>query len=503
MTSITSDDRYLWVKERALLTLGVTPEVLSDAFKVESHQNLLAQFLDGEAPRIVMYQKMLSGKSEVFVCKDAGITGASGKICCLSKITSGPVNEGYLSQVVLTELSSDSVNHLLLALENVYHPMLIASRSPVVPKDVILKTQEVAVQLCYSLSLMQKRTRICSPLALNGVSGSDEALSRNKDLLLQLESCAITWLRQVKNSLAAEAEDVLNEDVSLSSSNSRGTTQSNSKSRWPNPMHEIEFWGNRASDLESLHIQLTCSRVTSAITILQLSNSSLSIPLSRACSAVKFSADEAKNCFAYVSTLKSVVQRFCSDGLCSEADYQDLLQAIPSFWHIIFLIWKHSVHYGQAHRISVIVRLLVSMTLHCTYNFTRASDIFEEANPEKFMLRISTSQRLLQCLRQCYVKYKTRTGTATSKNPPWTFNETSLFSALTDFEERLQFVHEVAQTWSMYRVLKDIEVPGPGGDKLTFSLQQVFDDFYKALRVLLKTQDLLLSLSTDFAQNQC
>jgi len=277
---------------------------------------------------------------------------------------------------------------------------------------------------------------------------------------------------------------------------------SNPKIRWPNPMHEIEFWGNRASDLESLQHQLTSTRVTSAITILQLSNSSLSIPLSRACSAVKFSADEAKNCFAFVSTLKSAVQPFCSDGIFSEADYQDLLQAIPSLWHIIFLIWKHSEHYGQAYRISSIIRLLVSMTLHCTYKFTRASEIFEEALPEKFMVRISTSLQLLHFFRQCYAKCKAKTASMTNhKNAPWTFNESSLFCALTDFEERLQYVHEVAKTWSMYLVLRDIEVPGPGGDKLTFSLQQVFDDFYQSLRVLLKTQDLLLSLSTDFAQN--
>jgi dynein heavy chain len=498
MATIASDDRYLWIKERVLLTLCVTGDVFSDALKVEAHQHILTQFLDGDSQRIVIYQKVLAGKPEVFVCKDTGIVGASGKICCLSKITPGPINEGYRSQVILTEIDSDSVNHLLLALENVYHPMLIASRSPVVPKDVILKTQEVAVQLCSSLSSIQQRTRICNPLALNGVTGSDQALSQNKDLLLQLESCAIIWLRQIKNSLAAEAEDVLG----AHDSHSRGGLQADTKSRWPNPMHEIEYWDNRSADLDSLHSQLTSNRVTSAITILQLSNSSLSIPLSRAFMNVKLSAEEAKNCFAFVSALKSTVDPFCSDGPFSEADYQDLRQAIPSIWHIIFLIWKHSVHYGQSHRISVIIRLLVNMTLHCTYKFTRVSEIFEEANPEKFMQRISTSQQLLHCLRQSYVKYKTRTSTMTNRhNPPWTFNETSLFSALTDFEERMQYVHEVAQTWSMYLVLKDIEVPGPGGEKLTFSLQQVFDDFQKALRVLLKTQDLLLSLSADFAQN--
>ena len=502
MASGNPDERFLWIKERVLLTLNVSPDVFSEALKVEAHQNLLNQFLDGDSQRIVIYQKALTGKSEIFVCKDAGITGASGKLCCLSKTMSGPINLEYRSQVVLTELSSDSVNHLLLALEDVYHPMLIASRNPIVPKDVILKTQEVAQLLCNSISSIRQRTRICSPLALNSVTGSDETLAKNKDLLLQLESCAIIWLRQIKSSLASEAGDVLNSDVSSSSSsNLRGGVRSVPKKIWPNPMDEIEFWGNRASNLDSLHHQLSSSRVSSAITILRLSNSSLSMPLSRACSAVKFSADEAQNCFAYISTLKTAVEPFCSYDPCSEAEYQFLLGAIPSIWHTIYLIWKHSVHYGQVHRISVIIRLLVSMALHCTYKFTRASEIFEEANPEKFMLRISTSQQLLNRLRQSYAEYKERTAKITCVNAPWTFNESSLFSALTDFEERLQYVHEVVQTWSMYLVLKDIEVPGPGGGKLTFSLQQVFDDFYNALHVLLKTQDLLLSKSNEFAQN--
>jgi len=222
MASVTSDDRYIWIKDRALLTLGVPPAVFTDAFKVEAHHNMMTQFLDGDYDRIIIYQKFIGGKPEIFVCKDAGITGASGKICCLSKVSPGPINDGYRSQVILTELNADSINHLLLALENVYHPMLIASRSPVVPKDVVLKTQEVAVQLCNSLSSIHGRTRICNPLALNGVSGSDESLSKNKDLLLQLESCAIIWLRQIKNSLATEADNVPNSDSSLTSSDSRG-----------------------------------------------------------------------------------------------------------------------------------------------------------------------------------------------------------------------------------------------------------------------------------------
>lgn len=79
---------------------------------------------------------------------------------------------------------------------------------------------------------------------------------KDQDKIHILESAIVTWTKQIKNVLKADPDAPLKEAHS-----------------YPGPLAELNFWTERAGNLNSIHDQLTGEKIQKVVKVLELSRS--------------------------------------------------------------------------------------------------------------------------------------------------------------------------------------------------------------------------------------
>jgi dynein heavy chain, axonemal len=104
-----------------------------------------------------------------------------------------------------------------------------------------------------SLHLKQTQGNICSDI--DKLDPEQVALAEDHDKIHILESCVVTWTKQIKNVLKADPDEPLKSGLH------------------PGPETELDFWKERANNLKSVHEQLEGEGVQKSVNLLRLSRS--------------------------------------------------------------------------------------------------------------------------------------------------------------------------------------------------------------------------------------
>ena len=125
--------------------------------------------------------------------------------------------------------------------QEVFLPLLCNPRNQdgwpeVITKEVVDNLHKFIANVYVTIGQMKGKTLLPLPPS---EAKEDKSGTKDKDRIHVLESAVVTWTRQIKNVLKTDPETALKEGLN------------------PGPLAELEFWAEKAANLNSIHDQLS------------------------------------------------------------------------------------------------------------------------------------------------------------------------------------------------------------------------------------------------------
>eukprot|EP00904_Undaria_pinnatifida_P003150 jgi/Undpi1/12836/HiC_scaffold_7.g02503.m1 len=293
-----------------------------------------------------------------------------------------------------------------------------------------------------------------------GASGMDREKD-NKEMIHVLESALITWTKQIKNVLKQEPEE------SFSSA-------ADGSSRHPGPLEELEFWEQKAADLNGIFLQLQSNRVRKILRYLDSSKSTYSTPFAKLCKEAFMARSEANDNNRYLRPLRTWLQRL---------DAEIVLKNLPDLFrpalHTLLLVWKSSGYYNSSTRLVVFVREMCNTLIGRAMDMLAGGEIFrliEQDQQREAVNLLETTLKVLGQFKTTYFEYKAKAAVECPSNP-WRVQNNAVFARMDAFLERCHDVLDLTQTIAQFQKLANLEVGGTKGKVLTTSVAQIHTDF--------------------------
>ena len=298
---------------------------------------------------------------------------------------------------------------------------------------------------------------------------SDKKSSSDADTIHVLESAVVTWTKQIKGVLKTDPETVLKDG------------------KHPGPLAELEFWSNKAANLNAIHEQLQGAEIRKVVKVLDMTQSSYFPAFKRLCSEVGKSRIEANDNVLFLKPLDPYFQK-----LSFGDEFQELPPLFRPIMHLILLVWKHSGHYNAPGRAVVLVREICNDLIMQSRSYVQGEEIFNVEPPEA-VAKLQLTLKVCGAFKQQYFAYKSRTNQETPKNP-WRFQNSALFARLDAFLERCHDILDLTTTVLQFSKLERVEVSGTRGKTLTNSVNQIYVDFQTAFETFQNVEyDVLVS----------
>ena len=149
-------------------------------------------------------------------------------------------------RVAVTEVSPDTIRQLMSLSKEIYFPLLTHPGNQdgwpdVIAKELTENLHKFLANTYVTMGHMEGETLL--PLPPDDVYSSMEKNQHDKDSVHVLETAVVAWTRQIKDVLRLDPETVL-----------KGGGH-------PGPMAEVDFWQNKAKNLNSIHEQLSSDKV--------------------------------------------------------------------------------------------------------------------------------------------------------------------------------------------------------------------------------------------------
>lgn len=360
-------------------------------------------------------------------------------------------------QIIVTEVGGASpFEHLELLANEIFLPILSnpqnqAKWGEVPTREIMDRFHNFLSSTTIICGQIKGETRL--PMPPIDLSGDQ---NKGKNRISLLEGAIITWTKQIRSVLKQDPESQLKLGMH------------------PTPDVEIEFWKNKAANLNSIFEQLQGPRIRRVLRALDQSKSTYCTTFARLCKEVFTARMEANDNTKYLRTLETWFQQ-----LNGEDDFPKTVELFKPMLHIILLIWKNSKHYNTSPRLVVLMREICNSLIHQAIKYVSGEQIFamiesEEANQAVGMLK--TTLAVCGAFKTTYFDYK---NTAQAECPlnTWKIQNNALFMRLDSFLERCHDILELTQTIVQFSKLAKIEVGGTKGKTLTASIKQIYDDF--------------------------
>lgn len=119
----------------------------------------------------------------------------------------------------------------------------------------------------------------------------------------------------------------------------------------PGPLEELDFWEQKAADLNGIFAQLQSDRVRRILRYLDRHKSTYSTPFAKLCKEAFMARSEANDTNRYLRPLRPWLQR-----LESEIVLDHLPGLFRPALHLLLLVWKSSGYYNTSTRLVVFMR---------------------------------------------------------------------------------------------------------------------------------------------------
>jgi len=345
------------------------------------------------------------------------------------------------SHMIATELGGPSpFEHLELLANEIFLPVLSnpqnqAKWGEVPTREIMDRFHNFLSSTTILCGQIKGETRL--PMPPIDLSGGP---STGKNRISLLEGAIITWTKQIRSVLKQDPESQLKQGLH------------------PTPDVEIEFWRNKAANLNSIFEQLQGPRIRRVLRALDQSKSTYCTTFARLCKEVFTARMEANDNTKYLRTLEIWFQ-----SLNGEDDFPKTVELFKPMLHIILLIWKNSKHYNTPARLVVLMREICNSLIAQATKYVSGEQIFAMIESEEATLAVNmlkTTLHVCGTFKSTYFDYK-NTANAECPNNPWKITNNALFMRLDSFLERCHDILDLTQTIVQFSKLAKIEVGGP------------------------------------------
>ena len=271
-----------------------------------------------------------------------------------------------------------------------------------------------------------------------------------------LETAVVTWTNQIKAVLKTEPEGVLKSGEN------------------PGPMMGVEFWSEKASNLERIMQQLEGDNIRKVMKVLEMTKSPYFTAFSSLVTEVRAAQAEATD---NVRFLKPLVPYF--RDLRNSDDFDELPKLFQPIMHLLLLVWKHSKYYNTPPCMAVLICEICNDLIAQSMHYISPTTLFEDEPPEA-IARLDNALRICAEFKSVYYEYNLLASTECADNP-WKFQNTALFSRLDAFLERCYDLLDLIKTVTHFNRLEKVDIGGNKGHELTTYVADVYRDFLAEL----------------------
>ena len=453
----------------------VSIDKLNDVWKNESTVRILYDFLDNADSEAIFFKE---GKGSIEVSYEP-VKPPKGALYYVVKLNKQSISDNIGNEVIFGDIAADPLEHMATLSQRVFHPMVSSQGCARAWTETIAKeVRDNFETFVANIQITQGHVRgvTCLPLpssggpkaeemsmsveASKGDQGNTEEKAEEFQQIHALEGAIITWTKQIKNVLKKDSESVFHAIEN------------------PGPTAEVEFWVNKASNLNGIFDQLQSPRVRRVLKILDRSKSTYNAPFAKLCKEVFHARAEANNIVKY---LRPLVAWF--NGLENETDFERLVNHFRPIMHLVLLVWKSSSYYNTTSRLVILMREICNTIIRQASTFVNGDSIFELIEAGETVTAVKMLQTLLRVLgrfKSTYFDYKTKSSQECPENP-WRVQNNAVFIRLDSFLERCHDILDLAQTILQFTKLAKVEVGGTKGKTLSTSVAQIYFDFVQAI----------------------
>ena len=358
------------------------------------------------------------------------------------------------------------MEHLSTVAQEVFLPVITNPRNQhgwpeVITKEVMENMHKFIASVYVTIGQTKGKTLLPMPPSESSSSGGADGASTT-DQIHVLESAIVTWTRQIKGVLKTDPEQALNRD----------------DGEHPGPLTELEFWEDKAANLNAIHEQLSGPKIRKVVTVLDVAKSSYFPAFQKLCKEVAHARVEANDNLLFLKPLDKYFTKLQNN----QDEFEGLVELFKPIMHLVMLVWKHSHHYNTPGRIVVLMRQICNDLIMQSQKFLPGGEIFGLEPPEA-VEKLKLLLNVLGSFKSFYFEYKGRTTRDTPQNP-WKFQNSALFARLDAFLERCHDILDLTQTALQFNKLERVEVGGTKGKALSANVRQIHADFEEALEKL-------------------
>eukprot|EP00831_Metopus_contortus_P043505 TRINITY_DN3492_c0_g1_i3.p1 TRINITY_DN3492_c0_g1~~TRINITY_DN3492_c0_g1_i3.p1 ORF type:complete len:1144 (+),score=216.17 TRINITY_DN3492_c0_g1_i3:126-3557(+) len=364
--------------------------------------------------------------------------------------------ENVGKELAFIEIYKEPLECLSLVAQEGFFPILSnadnqAGWSELVSKDLMEKLNTFLSQLYVVIGQVSGKTLLPLPV-------QDETLKNMnpKEKAHILETAIITWQKQIKSVLSQDPESLLKSGQD------------------PNPLKELEFWRNRAENLNLILKQIHSDRVLNYLKELERVKSAYSKNFNELKKEVSKAAKEANSNYTYLNTLEGLFAELVGDSL----DFPKLPELFEPIMHMIHLIWEHSTHYNTTPRLVVLIREICNAIISKSKKHVDGGMVFAHVtageNQEAYD-KLMIAYEVCAKFKDAYYAYKSKA------KKPWTVTTNAVFYRLESYMDRCQDLMQFASTIIQFTKLSKIELGGTKGHALSSSLNQIYEEFQEVV----------------------
>eukprot|EP01041_Mallomonas_annulata_P000386 gene386-700_t len=454
---VWADPKFEYIKDRICSAFPklVGPK-LDKLLATDDVKESIVRFCEDEDARCLVIPETM--KFDKVIPSKLG----KGKVLLFVKLNKCTLRgDNMPKNLIVTELGGPSpFEHLELLANEIFLPILSnpqnqAQWGEVPTREIMDRFHNFLSSTTILCGQIKGETRL--PMPPIDLSGGP---STGKNRISLLEGAIITWTKQIRSVLKQDPEFQLKQGLH------------------PTPDVEIEFWKNKAGNLNSIFEQLQGPKIRRVLRALDQSKSTYCTTFARLCKEVFTARMEANDNTKYLRTLEVWFH-----SLNNEDDFPRTVELFKPMLHIILLIWKNSKHYNTPARLVVLMREICNSLIAQATKYVSGEQIFamiesEEANQAVTMLK--TTLHVCGTFKSTYFDYK-NTANAECPANPWKIQNNALFMRLDSFLERCHDILDLTQTIVQFSKLAKIEVGGTKGKTLTASIKQIYEDFLQTV----------------------
>eukprot|EP00955_Chlamydomonas_euryale_P098697 365162-Chlamydomonas_euryale.AAC.21 len=243
---------------------------------------------------------------------------------------------------------------------------------------------------------------------------------------------------------------------------------------YPGPNTELDFWTERAANLNSIHDQLCSEKIQKVVQILELAKSTYYPAFERLFNDVKAARTEANSNVQFLQPLRKYFEK-----LEMMDDFTAIVDLFKPVVHMLLLVWRHSDHYNSATRMTTIMVEICNDLIMQANKFLPGADLIQ-MEPTEAVEKLRLQMRVLANFKQFYFEYREKSKVEVPDRP-WKFQNSSLFQRLDTFLERSHDMMNMMATCVQFNKLERVEIGGTKGKVLTNAIKIIHQEFTEAV----------------------